>query len=546
MKTLHHNINVARNYHNEIEIIINCFDRDDETKNYINDNFNSDLKSGLLKLNKEPPLPFWHFCWAKNSFKKKMQGKYYASLDGDNYITREEVEKLINLCKKDDEDYLIHLFSGNWGDGTSGRVVLPRKKYLKHGYISTLFPRQFDEMALMLSVLQDDVVFVSRLGIDIFKLSGYARDFKKNSLPKAFKHLEIDFGEIIQPLMPRGEGYASKDRKLSIYQNLNAYYAMSLISKNTEEKKKYEDELKRQQEKAFIEYDISNIEKIVFLNKRGRSPELSNKRTVYSVIKNDTQFLKKWYEHYKNIGVERFIVIDDNSDRCISETLDEDDVYIFKPRVGNFKLFKTFWIKVLSCTYQEQNSWMLTVDSDEFLDINSSGYFNLSNLIVNLEKRGVSFCGGILIDMMPKNDCRIDQDNFIDTMNYHLWRPYTEKYEYKTIPSIKWAFSNYWKLSFEFDFRYRYYGTIDSLRKFPLVKFQQDINLNQGFHALGYNNEFFSAKNFFANKSIILPIKHYKFFKLISIEEKKRLKNSNIDGYFGRTQENINKIVNSN
>lgn len=543
--TLEHNLEVARKFKKDVEIVINCFDLGDETQSYINNNFKHDIDIGLLSFNNLPPLPFWHFCWAKNSFKKYIKGQYYASLDGDNFITEHEVKSTIELCQNTNEKYLMHLFSGVWGDGTSGRIILPKALYLKHGYLTSMFPRQFDEMALILSVLSnEDVTFVSRPGVNIFELSGYAKDFKINALNKSFKHLEKDFGKSPSPLMPRGEKYSEKDPKLNIYQGINAYYSMQEITKNNEVKSKYIENLKKQQEKAFTDFDISTIEHIIFKCQTKR-PRKNGELTLYSVIKNDAIFLNKWYEHYKSIGVERFIIIDDNSDICTSEILNFDDVYVFRPRVGNFKLFKTFWIKTLCSTYQDPDTWVITVDSDEFIDTSGTESNRLQKMISTLDDRNIDYCGGILIDMLPEKKCPIDKNNFIELMNHHLLRGVNEEYGYQHIPSIKWAFSKFWGLSFEFDFRYRYYGTIDSLRKFPIFKFKKTVNINQGFHGLGYGLKEIDPKGFFGKKNIILPIKHYKFIKILSKEENDKLKKEDIGGYFERTRGNISKIINS-
>ncbi|MCH1930203.1 glycosyltransferase family 2 protein [Shewanella sp. A25] len=542
--TLVNNINVANKFSELVEVVVHCFDTDNEVSNYVHENFSSELNSGLLIFRNLEALPFWHFCWAKNSFKNRINGKYYASLDGDNYISDDEVIATINLCKDESVDYMIHLFSGKWGDGTSGRVVTPTSMYQNHGYMDTMFPRQFDEMALILSILNNEkITFVSRSGVNIFELSGYARDFKENALNNDFKNIEVDFGEIISPLMPRGEGYAEKDPKLNIFQGINSYFALHEISHSESAKQRYAEHLKKQQEKVFSNLDTSSIEKFIFQNKSKKSPTLSSELTVYAVIKDDTQFLETWYHHYKSMGVTRFIIIDDNSKECVSKTLKNNDVYVFTPRVGNFKLFKTFWIKTLCSLYQKEHSWILTLDSDELLDITPLHSNSLLNLVSTLEDRQKDFCGGILIDMMPEKECDINSTNFSKVMNHHLMREPNEEYGYQKIPSIKWAFSDFWKISFSLDLRFRLYGSIDSLRKFPLVKYRKDINFNQGFHGLGYNNKQVSADEFFEKNSITLPLKHYKFLKFINHEHIKSLKETCINGYHSRTKDNISKII---
>ena len=109
-KTLYSNMSVIRKFSENAELIINCFDADDDLFLWINKKFNSDIKSGLLQLNKLKPLMHWHFCWAKNSFKPYISSKYYASLDGDNYLTEREVAATINICKATVKKILVSSF----------------------------------------------------------------------------------------------------------------------------------------------------------------------------------------------------------------------------------------------------------------------------------------------------------------------------------------------------------------------------------------------------------------------------------------------------
>src|SRR5690625_510237 len=55
---------------------------------------------------------------------------------------------------------------------------------------------------------------------------------------------------------------------------------------------------------------------------------------------------------------------------------------------------------------------------------------------------------------------------------------------YRTHPSVRWAFSNFWQKSFKYDLRYHVYGTVDCLRKFPIFIYEDNLKLNQGFHDL--------------------------------------------------------------
>ena len=254
-QTLEHNLSIVRCYSSDAEIIINCFDEDDSLSSWVTTHFAADIQSGVLRFNKLKPLPYWHFCWAKNSFKLCVQSRYYASLDGDNYLSETEVATTIKLCKETSNSYLFHLFSGTWGDGTSGRIIVLREHYLTYGYCDEFFPRQFDELALILAVLSnEDVVFVSRTGVNLFELSGLAKSFNQKSLFGQVTHKECDFGEVIAPMLPRGAGYVVKDEKLQFFQNINAFYWLTLIAKNSKARYEYRQKLEEQQ-KLILQLD---------------------------------------------------------------------------------------------------------------------------------------------------------------------------------------------------------------------------------------------------------------------------------------------------
>lgn len=151
--TLQANLDSNLDHHDQVEFIVLCLDRDDETETWIRSRFDPWLKSGYLRLIRQPPLPVWHFGQAKNLFRPYVAGRFYSSLDGDNYVTGGETEQLLSEIAARGETFLFHHFSGHWGDGTSGRISLPARLYRQIGYDDKFMPRQFDEVDLILGAL---------------------------------------------------------------------------------------------------------------------------------------------------------------------------------------------------------------------------------------------------------------------------------------------------------------------------------------------------------------------------------------------------------
>ena len=264
---------------------------------------------------------------------------------------------------------MFHLFSGIWGDGTSGRIIVYRDHYLEHGYCDNLFPRQFDELALLLTVLtKEQVTFVSREGVDLFELSGHARSFKNKSLLGSLNKESYDFGEVVVPMCPRGPGYVNKDEQLKVFQAINAFYSMALIAANPSAKIYYRNKLLEQQDRLLNLEKIKDFESYIFFKVNSSVLKTSCSPTVYSVVRSNTHCLKGWYEYYKRIGIERFILIDAQRSNNISEKLPYKDVHVFNPIVGNSRLFGYFWVKFLQAIYQAQDSWSINLELNPYLD----------------------------------------------------------------------------------------------------------------------------------------------------------------------------------
>lgn len=550
--TLRHNVDVVRQFAGRVDLVIACFDADDRARLWVERNFSDELNSGHLRFLDLDPLPYWHFSWAKNSFKGHIQGQYYSSLDGDNFLSQEDVSRTIDLISESTKPLLIHHFSGHWGDGTSGRITLPRCLYEKHGYIDELFPRQFDEIGLMLSVLrgEPDICFVSRPACSFIEQSGYAKEFVTlNGI--SVDWVEADLGCVQAPENPRGRGYVEEDLKLRCFQQINASYTLMKLSDTQKARQRFERSLNNAKEN-FLKADITSAVFGHILQRASSSPlEKSNSLTLYAVIHDDFHLLRDWLEHYRSIGVERFIIVDDYSTTPLEQVLDAPDVYIFRPRLGQFRSFKVFWLMVLMQIAQEEGSWVLTADSDEFLDIPAMressrftpGLQGLNAVCNALEASGLSYATGILVDLFPNDRARpLSAHDFFDQMVYHFCKCEVGGDEYREISSVRWAFGEYWRLAYSVDIRYRLFGTIDCLRKIPLFRYTKDIRLNQGFHDLAVNGQGLSASSAFDPSRPVFPVRHYKLLQNLMGSAANAARKQRVDQYFGRTANNLRKM----
>lgn len=546
--TLAQNLSVVSNFSN-VKIILNLFDSDNLSYEWTLNNFQFYIDKGILEVNKLKPLLFWHFSWAKNSFRELIDDHgVYSSLDGDNYLCQEEVARTKQIYTELGSS-VIHHFTGSWGDGSSGRVSVPSILYKKYGYSNDIYPRQFDEITLIMNILtqEDGVKFVCRNGVDIFEKSWFLKQFKsKNDWePKIFS---LDLGDTPPPENPKGVGYVKSDLKLELFTKINANYSLLKLSLGKSSKEYFSKCLSEAKRNALKTQVFSQIAKNTVIPCDTRYDlNLSSEPTLYAVIKNDSFFIKSWLNHYRSIGVKRFIIVDDNSEEPLSTLALGGDVFVFKPVIGDFKNFKVYWLMSLMRVYQEEKSVCISVDVDEYLDIPNESFEEGDTTFTKIEsltKNNESLkkygrIPGILVDLMPKDKLiEVTEHNFLDTMTHHAYvqKNLNAVEEYRKHPSVAWAFSDFWYMSYKYDLRFHVWKTFDSLRKYPLFLYSHDIELNQGFHDLIRDGEKDSLKPY----EKVAPIRHYKMLKHF-INKNEDVK-SDLDGYFGRTQENLNKI----
>jgi hypothetical protein len=130
-------------------------------------------------------------------------------------------------------------------------------------------------------------------------------------------------------------------------------------------------------------------------------------------------------------------------------------------------------------------------------------------------------------------------------MDWHYQRPANDDTGYQSLKPVKWAFGDRWPIAFSVDVRYRIFGTVDCLRKIPLLRFDIGVDLNQGFHTLYRHGEQLTLEELLPRKRGILPIRHYKLAKLFWTDEVGKGVLSRSEQYFDRTQKNLERIANA-
>ncbi len=540
-RTLPVNIKNIEKFAPQCELVIGCFDDGDDCREFIFNKFSAAIKSGVLRFHQFMPLDFWHFCDAKNSFSELELKEFYFSLDGDGYVTERQIEAALNVLTTTQGTAVLHGFSGEWGDGTSGRICVPSEIYRAVQYSSCFFPRQFDEMSLLIGAFlarSDCKLICNGPDADIVRRERNLLGFleRKDSVPEV---LYVDLGE--KPLAdnPRGPDYVEQDEQLRLQQMFNSRLFYAQNEDDPVHRRRSENSLRAVQRKIVTGAEAFPLAKYVFGPEvLGREPE--SLTTVYCVAKDDHLFLPDWLAHYRAIGVERFVIIDDGSDPPLGEFVSADDCIFLSPRIGDFKRAKVFWIELALRVLQSPGSWAITVDADEFLDIKTTGSLTSLNLLIDYcNWSGAPVALGVLVDLLPEKGLT-DQssDDFTRTFTHCLLREGEKDFGYSNEPSVR-GMGKHWRRGFAVDLRYRCFSTLDSVVKYPIFKYDVSIKLNQGFHSLSFGEKRLNPEENF-EEYITLPVKHYKFAKYSdNLKSNNQLSTKNTHMYYDRTRENF-------
>lgn len=142
----------------------------------------------------------------------------------------------------------------------------------------------------------------------------------------------------------------------------------------------------------------------------------SNGFTLLAVLRNEMYFLPKFLAHYRNLGVERFIFLNDRSvDGSLEYLIQQPDTVIVEsgqkygeivdiPKRLSRTTYKSriiyFWRAMLHDMFAS-GRWALQVDLDEFVWLPKGMTFQ--DFVVRLEKKNKRAVWGVMLDVYPEN-----------------------------------------------------------------------------------------------------------------------------------------------
>lgn len=136
--------------------------------------------------------------------------------------------------------------------------------------------------------------------------------------------------------------------------------------------------------------------------------------TLLSLLKNELYFLPAFLSHYRRLGVQRFVFLNDNSDDgSVEYLLDQPDTVLVEsdhsygdtvsipsslPQITRNIRMMVLWRSLMHDMFADE-SWALQVDIDEFVHLPDGATFQ--DVTARLERENATAAWGVMLDMYP-------------------------------------------------------------------------------------------------------------------------------------------------
>lgn len=122
------------------------------------------------------------------------------------------------------------------------------------------------------------------------------------------------------------------------------------------------------------------------------------------VAKNDLIKIKEFIQYHRKIGIDKFIILDnDSDDGSIEWLVEQKDVVLMQTKIPYNTNRREGWINRIIAYYGDSR-WYLVADSDELLTYNECEKRDIHELINYLEKHKIIRARGMMLDMYAEPD----------------------------------------------------------------------------------------------------------------------------------------------
>ncbi|WP_425596256.1 glycosyltransferase family 2 protein [Ruegeria faecimaris] len=125
---------------------------------------------------------------------------------------------------------------------------------------------------------------------------------------------------------------------------------------------------------------------------------------VFTTLRNEITRLPWYFHHYRSLGVDHFLIVDNGSDDgSITYLKDQPDVSLWQTDAGyRASRYGLDWLTWLQMRFGHGH-WTLMVDADELLIYPEWDSHPLQDLTQQLEVQGRDAFGALMLDLYPKD-----------------------------------------------------------------------------------------------------------------------------------------------
>ncbi|BAQ64655.1 hypothetical protein GM3709_1420 [Geminocystis sp. NIES-3709] len=292
------------------------------------------------------------------------------------------------------------------------------------------------------------------------------------------KHLVLPYIELGKLLLAKGdlsEAFSTSNQAINInpnYSEVHKNLVNSLLAQNKKDQLLDYYKLTRKDE---YKININSADILCFV-----------------VVRNESLRLPYFLAYYREKGIRKFFIIDNNStDETANYLLKQPDVYLWQSEDSYQRSnFGTAWIEVLLRIY-EINNWCLIVDADEIFYYPDCEQKTIIDLCQQLDHQQKKAFKTILLDMYsdkPIRDTYYEKgQNFLDACPY-----FDRKFYHKTCQENEDPYNPYHNQKAYFGgMRQRVFGEKGEyyLSKVPLIKYNPEVIIGGGQHWTNFESQ---------------------------------------------------------
>ena len=217
---------------------------------------------------------------------------------------------------------------------------------------------------------------------------------------------------------------------------------------------------------------------------------------LITAFNNDDNFIRIFLEHYKKIGIRKFVFINNNSSDKTAGIIENfgatQDVHIDIWRTNDkFNSKKMMGWRQRLILHYGLNRWYIIPDSDELLVFAGE---NINDLIARLERDKVQTVGAVMIDLyskLPLNRVgKIPPENILSEYKYFDADGYQTHLDHRCFIVVG-------------GMRNRIFNMLPLLQKYPVIYAKKDT--------LGIRSHYWYPYDINKNSKFLTALLHYKF-----------------------------------